>query len=71
MRAAENDFEGYSDDNSTGKGRDGAGRRWGRFCEGACRTWKVKMCASKACADTGDHGADACKHGVCRRGRSR
>ena len=35
MRAAENDFEGYSDDNSTGKGRDGAGRRRGRFCEGA------------------------------------
>jgi len=29
------------------------------------------MCASKACADTGDHGDDACKQGVCRRGRSR
>jgi len=45
----------------------------------------VKMCASKACADTGDHGddastacadagdhgEDACKYGVGRRGRSR
>ena len=33
--------------------------------KGACRTWKVKMCASKACADAGDQGEDACKPGVC------
>jgi hypothetical protein len=39
---------------------------------------KVKMCASKVCADAGDpgrrvqsQGEDVCKQGVCRCGQSR
>ena len=49
MRAAENDFEGYSDDNSTGKGREGAfvrvhaGRGQATFCAGAHRTWSGSL----------------------------
>ena len=38
---------------------------------GQTRAFKVKKRASKACADAGDSGEDACKHGVRRRGRSR
>ena len=49
MRAAENDFEGYSDDNSTGKGREGAfvrvhaGRGQATFCAGAHRKWSGSL----------------------------
>ena len=49
MRAAENDFEGYSDDNSTGKGHEvafvrvHAGRGQATFCAGAHRTWSGSL----------------------------
>jgi hypothetical protein len=35
------------------------------------RAITVTTRASKACADAGDHGEDACKYGVGRRGRAR